>query len=166
MVGSSMEWAELVVVNKECWQLYEKHKEEEWIREFNKYFAPLPSSLEFLMEDLEAGMTHPPCELAMTTGVECSEGHGGVISTNHGDIGVARPSTLNHAVGSIAKGLAMLPLLATTPKGKGKGKAKARKEEEDEGIEKPIEDSFTDKWLATLLHWQKALTVVDMEMGD
>ncbi|KAG5726760.1 hypothetical protein E4T56_gene1154 [Termitomyces sp. T112] len=65
----------------------------------------------------------------------------------------------------IAQGLVTLPRVATTPKGKGKGKVKARKEEEDEEIEKPIENSFTNKQLATLLCWQKALTVVDTGMG-
>ncbi|KAG5349878.1 hypothetical protein C0989_001455 [Termitomyces sp. Mn162] len=54
--------------------------------------------------------------------------------------------------------------LATTLKGKGKGKGKAREEEE---FEEPIENLFTNKHLANLLHWQKALMVVDtgMEAG-
>ncbi|KAG5338328.1 hypothetical protein C0989_007449, partial [Termitomyces sp. Mn162] len=55
-VGSEMEWAELATVDKECWQLYEKYKEEDWIQEFNKHFAPLLPLLEFLVEDLETGM--------------------------------------------------------------------------------------------------------------
>ncbi|KAG5335219.1 hypothetical protein C0989_001801 [Termitomyces sp. Mn162] len=53
---NGMEWAKLVTVDKECQQLYEHYKEEEWICLFDKYFVPLPPSLEFLMEDLAAGM--------------------------------------------------------------------------------------------------------------
>ncbi|KAG5729811.1 hypothetical protein E4T56_gene991 [Termitomyces sp. T112] len=163
MVGSGMEWAELATVDKECQQLYEKYKEEEWICDFNKHFAPLPSSLKFLMEDLEAGIMasvsdvarasdsakHPPCKLAMMMGVEHSEGCGG-----------------EHVAGSVAKGLVMLPRVVTTPKSKGKGKAKAREEEEEEDkFEDPIEDLFTNKCLASLLQWRKALMVVDTGMG-
>ncbi|KAG5350739.1 hypothetical protein C0989_009458 [Termitomyces sp. Mn162] len=80
------------------------------------------------------------------------------------DIGEAGLSTPKHAAGSIAKGLATLPRVTTTPKSKGKGKSKAREEEEEE-IKELAEDSFTDKCLAALLHWQKALTVVDMGIG-
>ncbi|KAG5719500.1 hypothetical protein E4T56_gene11332 [Termitomyces sp. T112] len=77
---------------------------------------------------------------------------------------MAGPSTPKHAAGSVAKGLEMLPRLATTPKGKGKSKANAREEEEEE-FEEPIKDLFTNKCLVSLLYWQKALTVVDTSMG-
>ncbi|KAG5350046.1 hypothetical protein C0989_000484 [Termitomyces sp. Mn162] len=91
------------------------------------------------------------------TGVEWSEGCGSEGSTNCGDIGVAGPLTPKCTVGGITK------RLVTTPKSKGKGKGKTR--EEDEEIEEPIEDSFTNKCLAALLHQQKVLMVVDMGMG-
>ncbi|KAG5724608.1 hypothetical protein E4T56_gene3938 [Termitomyces sp. T112] len=126
IAGSGMEWAELVVVDKEYQQLYKQYKGEDWMKEFDKHSAPLLPSLEFLMEDLEAEMT-------------C-------------------------VTGGIAKGLAMLPRVATTPKGKSKGKGKAREEEEKE-FEEPIKDSFTNKHLANLLCWQKALMVVNTGMG-
>ncbi|KAG5721940.1 hypothetical protein E4T56_gene18401 [Termitomyces sp. T112] len=68
--------------------------------------------------------------------------------------------------GGITRGLAISPRVATTPKGKGKGKAKAREEDEEEDeFEKPIEDLFTNKQLAILLCWQKALMVVDTGAG-
>ncbi|KAG5349919.1 hypothetical protein C0989_001254 [Termitomyces sp. Mn162] len=59
----------------------------------------------------------------------------------------------------------MLLRVATIPKSKEKGKGKGREEEEEEEFEEPVEDNFKDKCLAALLHWQKALTVVDMVMG-
>ncbi|KAH0587142.1 hypothetical protein H2248_005957 [Termitomyces sp. 'cryptogamus'] len=84
---------------------------------------------------------------------------------NQRDIGEAGPSTPKHAAGSVAKRLAMLPRVATTPKGKGKGKGKAREEEEEEEFIELIQDTFTNKYLVSLLCWQKALTVVDISMG-
>ncbi|KNZ76914.1 hypothetical protein J132_10860 [Termitomyces sp. J132] len=130
-VGSGVEWLELATVKKECHQLYEQYKGEEWVCLFDVHFAPVDPSLEFLMDDLTAGMTlfedlrpndqfffqHPIGVLAVARGEEQSEGH------------------------------------------KGKGKAQ---EEESEDIEEQIEETFTDKHLAILLHWQKALTVVNM----
>ncbi|KAG5335983.1 hypothetical protein C0989_012411 [Termitomyces sp. Mn162] len=105
-----------------------------------------------------------PHELAVTTGIEWSEGHGSEGSVNCGNIGVAGPLTPRHAVGSVAKWLVTLPRVATTPKSKEKGKGKAREEEEEE-FKELVEDSFTYKCLAALLCWQKALTVVNMGMG-
>ncbi|KAG5719134.1 hypothetical protein E4T56_gene11872 [Termitomyces sp. T112] len=129
------------------------------------------------MEDLVAGMTlfedlspndqfyfQHPHELAVTTGIEWSEGHGSEGSVNCGNIGVAGPLTPRHAVGSVAKWLVTLPRVAKTPKSKEKGKGKAREEEEEE-FKELVEDSFTYKCLAALLCWQKALTVVNMGMG-
>ncbi|KAH0590124.1 hypothetical protein H2248_000301 [Termitomyces sp. 'cryptogamus'] len=82
MSGSGMEWVELATVDKECQQLYEQYKGEDWIREFNKHFACLLPLLEFLLEELETEMMvsagvlaktgntakHPPCELTITMG--------------------------------------------------------------------------------------------------
>ncbi|KAG5723344.1 hypothetical protein E4T56_gene336 [Termitomyces sp. T112] len=148
---SGMEWAELVVVDKECWQLYEKYKGEDWIREFDKHFAPLLPLLEFLLEDMETGMIlfedlspndqfffqHPPCKLAMMTGVEYSKGH-----------------ESDCAAGSITKELAMLPRVAITPKGKGKGKT--REEDKEKEFVEPIQDTFTVKKLGTLVRYTTA----------
>ncbi|KAG5350640.1 hypothetical protein C0989_010000 [Termitomyces sp. Mn162] len=80
-------------------------------------------------------------------GVEQSEGCGSIVSANQGDIREAEPSTPKHVAGSIAKGLAMLPRVATTPKSKEKGKGKAREEEEEEQFGELVEDSFTNKHL-------------------
>ncbi|KAG5334589.1 hypothetical protein C0989_003311, partial [Termitomyces sp. Mn162] len=99
-------------------------------------------------------------------GAEHSKGHQGNISTNQGDIGEAGPSTSKCTAVGIAKGLVTSPRVATTPKSKEKGKRKAREEEEEEEeFEELIQDSFTNKQLVRLLHWQKASTVVDTGMG-
>ncbi|KNZ71316.1 hypothetical protein J132_00042, partial [Termitomyces sp. J132] len=56
--------------------------------------------------------------------------------------------------------------LATTPRSKGKGKGKAKaQDEEDEDIEDHVEETFTDKRLATLLRWRRTTTVVDTGLG-
>ncbi|KAG5348758.1 hypothetical protein C0989_008451, partial [Termitomyces sp. Mn162] len=140
--------------------------------------APVDPSLEFLMDDLTAGMMvsapavasasdtakHPVGVLVVARGEGWSEGCGDNEAANCGDIQEAGPSTPKAVAGGVARGLATLPRLATTPRSKGKGKGKAR-EEEDEDIEDHIEETFTDKHLATLLCWQKALTVVDTGLG-
>ncbi|KAG5729495.1 hypothetical protein E4T56_gene4633 [Termitomyces sp. T112] len=54
--GSGVEWLELATVKKECHQLYEQYQGEEWVRPFDVHFAPVNSFLEFLMDDLMAGM--------------------------------------------------------------------------------------------------------------
>ncbi|KNZ72401.1 hypothetical protein J132_03493 [Termitomyces sp. J132] len=54
--GSGVEWPELATVERECCQLYEQYKEEEWVHPFDIHFAPVDPSLEFLMDDLMAGM--------------------------------------------------------------------------------------------------------------
>ncbi|KNZ80025.1 hypothetical protein J132_07991 [Termitomyces sp. J132] len=84
------------------------------------------------------------------------------------DIGEAGHSTLKGVAGSFAKGLVALPKVVTIPKGKGKGKEKAREEEEEEEKEeeeeefvKPVQDTFTNMKLVSLLKWRKALMVVD-----
>ncbi|KAG5732034.1 hypothetical protein E4T56_gene18235 [Termitomyces sp. T112] len=112
------------------------------------------------MEDMVAEMTvsalaiasasntakHPPHVLVVAIEAEQRKGHGKEGSTNRGDNWVAGPSTPKDAVGSVTKGLAMVPRVATTPKSKGKEKGKAREEEEEE-------------------FKQKAMTVVDTGMG-
>ncbi|KAG5333236.1 hypothetical protein C0989_006012 [Termitomyces sp. Mn162] len=182
-VGSGVEWPELATVEKECRQLYEQYKGEEWVRPFDIHFALVDPSLEFLMDDLMAGMMvsapavasasdtakvcqlfedlspndqfffqHPVGALAVARGEGWSKGHGGEEAANCGDTQEVGPSTPKAAAGGIARGLAMLPRLVTTLRSKGKGKAKAR-DEEDEDIEEQIEETFTDKHLAALLHW-------------
>ncbi|KAG5725398.1 hypothetical protein E4T56_gene8853, partial [Termitomyces sp. T112] len=176
--GSGVEWPELATVKKECRQLYKWYKGEEWVHPFDVHFALVYPSLEFLMDDLMAGMTvsalavastsnttkHPVGALAVARGEGQSEGHEGEEAANCGDIQEAGPLTPKAVAGGIARGLATSPRLATTPRSKGKGKGKAW-EEEDEDIEDQIEETFTNKRLATLLHWQKASTVVDTGLG-
>ncbi|KAG5328154.1 hypothetical protein C0989_010885, partial [Termitomyces sp. Mn162] len=79
-------------------------------------------------------MMHPVGVLVVARGEGQSEGRGDDEASNHGDIQEAGPSTPKAAAGSVARGLATSPRLATTPKSKGKGKGKAR-DEEDEDIE-------------------------------
>ncbi|KAG5729282.1 hypothetical protein E4T56_gene8060 [Termitomyces sp. T112] len=55
-MGSGVEWLELANVKKECCQLYEQYKGEEWVFPFDVHFAPVDPSLEFLLDDLIAGM--------------------------------------------------------------------------------------------------------------
>ncbi|KNZ73528.1 hypothetical protein J132_01335 [Termitomyces sp. J132] len=137
--GSGVEWPELATVKRECCQLYKQYKREEWAHPFDVHFALVNPSLEFLMYDFMAGMTvsapavasasettkHPVGVLAVARGEGWSEGCGGKEVANHGDIQEAGPLTPKAVAGSIARGLAMSPQLATTPRSKGKGKAKA-----------------------------------------
>ncbi|KAG5349313.1 hypothetical protein C0989_004706 [Termitomyces sp. Mn162] len=130
------------------------------------------------MDNLMAGMTvsapvvasasnaakHPVGALAVVRGEGQSKGREDDEAADRRDIQAAGPSTPKAAAGSVARGLAMSPRLATTPRSKGKGKGKAQ-DKEDEDTEDQIEETFTDKCLAILLHWQKALTVVDTGMG-
>ncbi|KNZ78067.1 hypothetical protein J132_02359, partial [Termitomyces sp. J132] len=142
--------------------------------------APIDPSLEFLMDDLTAGMTvsapavasasdpakHPVGALAVARGEGRSEGRRNEEAANRGDIQEAGPSTPKAAAGGVARGLAMSPKLVTTPKSKGKGKEKAKaQDEEDEDIEDHVEESFTDKCLAMLLRWRRTTTVVDTGLG-
>ncbi|KNZ78214.1 hypothetical protein J132_01739 [Termitomyces sp. J132] len=178
--GSGVEWPELATVEKECRQLYEKYKEEEWVRPFDVHFAPIDPSLEFLMDNLTAGMTvsasavasasdpakHPVGALAVARGEGRSEGRRNEEAANRGDIPEAGPSTPKAAAGGVTRGSATSPKLATTLKSKGKGKGKAKaQDEEDEDIEDHVEESFTNKRLATLLRWRRTTTVVDMGLG-
>ncbi|KNZ73980.1 hypothetical protein J132_08874 [Termitomyces sp. J132] len=163
-VGSGVEWPELATVEKECRQLYKQYKGEEWVCPFDVHFAPVDPSLEFLMDDLTAGMTvsapavastsnttkHLVGVLAVARGEGWSEGCGDDEAANRGDIQEVGPSTPKAAAGGIARGLVTSPRLATTLRSKEKGKGKAR-EEEDKDIEDHIEETFTDKRLATLL---------------
>ncbi|KAG5732782.1 hypothetical protein E4T56_gene2813 [Termitomyces sp. T112] len=55
--GSGVEWPELANVKKECCQLYEQYKGEEWVCPFDVHFAPVNPSLEFLLDDLMVEMT-------------------------------------------------------------------------------------------------------------
>ncbi|KNZ72633.1 hypothetical protein J132_02226 [Termitomyces sp. J132] len=176
--GSGVEWPELATVERECCQLYKQYKGEEWVCPFDIHFAPVNPSLEFLMDNLMAGMMvsalavasasntakHLVGALVVARGEGWSKGCGGEEAVNHGDIQEAGPLTPKAVAGGIARGLAMLPQLATTPRSKGKGKAKAQ-DEEDEDIEEQIEEMFTNKHLVTLLHWQKASMVVDTGLG-
>ncbi|KAG5348890.1 hypothetical protein C0989_007411 [Termitomyces sp. Mn162] len=107
---------------------------------------------------------YPVGALAVARREGWSKGRRGKEAANCGDIQEAGPSTPKAVAGSVASGLAMSPQLATTPRSKGKGKAKAQ-DEEDEDIEEQIEETFTNKRLATLLCWQKALMVVDTGLG-
>ncbi|KAG5335313.1 hypothetical protein C0989_001471 [Termitomyces sp. Mn162] len=107
---------------------------------------------------------HPVGALAVARGEGRSKGCRGKKAANHRDIQEAGPSIPKAAAGSVARGLVTLPQLATTPRNKGKGKAKAQ-DKEDKDIEEQIEETFTNKHLATLLHWQKASTVVDTGLG-
>ncbi|KAG5348749.1 hypothetical protein C0989_008492 [Termitomyces sp. Mn162] len=193
--GSGVEWPELATVEKECCQLYEQYKGEEWVCPFDVHFAPVNPSLEFLMDDLTVGMTvsapavasasdtakvcqlfeelspndqfffqHPVGALAVVRGEGRSKDRGDNEVANHGDIQEVGPLTPKAAAGGVARGLATSPRLATTPRSKGKGKGKAWKEE-DEDIEDHIEETFTNKRLATLLRWQKASMVADTGLG-
>ncbi|KAG5725016.1 hypothetical protein E4T56_gene12514 [Termitomyces sp. T112] len=130
------------------------------------------------MDDLTAGMTVSAAAVASTSdtakqlvgalAVARGEGRSKACeddeAANRGDIQEAGPSTPKAAAGGVARGLAMLPRLATTLRSKGKGKGKAQKEE-DKNIEDHIEEMFTDKCLATLLCWQKTSMVVDTGLG-
>ncbi|KAG5717932.1 hypothetical protein E4T56_gene1467 [Termitomyces sp. T112] len=138
-VGSGVEWPELATVERECCQLYKQYKGEEWVRPFDIHFAPVNPSLEFLMDDLMAGMMvsapavasasdtakHPVGALAVAREEGRSKGYGGKEVANHGDIQEAGLLTPKAAAGGVARGLAKLPQLVTTPRSRGKGKAKA-----------------------------------------
>ncbi|KNZ76627.1 hypothetical protein J132_09372 [Termitomyces sp. J132] len=151
---------------------------EEWVHPFDVHFAPVNPSLEFLMDDLTAGMTvsapavasagntakHLVGVLAVARGEGRSEGCGDNEAVNRGDIQKVGPLTPKAVAGGVARGLATLPRLGTTPRSKGKGKGKAQ-DKEDEDIEDQIEEMFTNKHLAALLRWQKALMVVDTGLG-
>ncbi|KAG5732286.1 hypothetical protein E4T56_gene11368 [Termitomyces sp. T112] len=122
--GSGVEWLELATVERECRQLYEQYKGEEW--------APVNPSLEFLMDNLMAGMTVSALAVASAS------------------------DTAKHLVGALAVA-------------RGEGWSKGCRGEEAANCgdiqEEQIEEMFTDKRLATLLHWQKASTVVDTGLG-
>ncbi|KNZ76067.1 hypothetical protein J132_00343 [Termitomyces sp. J132] len=142
--GSGVEWLELATVKKECHQLYEQYQGEEWVRPFDVHFAPVNSFLEFLMDDLMAGMMVSAPAVASAS--DTAKHPVGALAVVRGEGRKAGPSTPKAAAGGVARGLAMLPQLVTTPRSKGKGKAKAR-DEEDEDIER------------------KASTVVDTGLG-
>ncbi|KAG5723187.1 hypothetical protein E4T56_gene261 [Termitomyces sp. T112] len=70
-VGSGVEWPELATVKKECRQLYAQYKGEEW--------APVNPSLEFLMDNLMAGMTvSTPAVASASNTAKHLEGEGDV----------------------------------------------------------------------------------------
>ncbi|KAG5732823.1 hypothetical protein E4T56_gene2753 [Termitomyces sp. T112] len=151
-MGSGVEWLELATIYP-----------------FDVHFAPVNPSLEFLMDNLTAEMMvsalvvtsasdtakHPVGALVVVRGEGQSKGCRGKEAANHGDIQEAGPLTPKAVAGGIARELATSPQLVTTPRSKGKGKTKAQ-DKEDEDIEEQIEETCTDKCLATLLHWQKA----------
>ncbi|KNZ72548.1 hypothetical protein J132_02705 [Termitomyces sp. J132] len=116
-MGSGVEWPELATVEKECHQLYKQYKGEEWVCPFDVHFALVDPFLEFLMDDLMAGMMlfeellpndqfffqHPVGALAVARGEGWSKGRGGEEAVNCGDIQEVGPSTLKAAAGSVAK---------------------------------------------------------------
>ncbi|KAG5333011.1 hypothetical protein C0989_006359 [Termitomyces sp. Mn162] len=113
------------------------------------------------MDDLTSNTAkHLVGALAVARGEGWSKGCEDNEVANCGDIQETGPLTPKAVASSIARGLATLPGLVTTPRSKGKGKGKAR-DEEDKDIEDQIEEMFTNKCLAALLHWRKASTVVD-----
>ncbi|KAG5327918.1 hypothetical protein C0989_011016 [Termitomyces sp. Mn162] len=65
--GSGVEWLELATVKRECHQLYKQYKGEEWVCPFDVHFALVDPSLEFLMDDLMAGMTVSAPAVASTS---------------------------------------------------------------------------------------------------
>ncbi|KNZ74952.1 hypothetical protein J132_05350 [Termitomyces sp. J132] len=89
-MGSGVEWPELATVERECCQLYEQYKGEEWVCPFDVHFALVNPSLEFLMDDLIVGMTlfeelspndqfffqHPVGALVVAREEEQSKDHG------------------------------------------------------------------------------------------
>ncbi|KAG5335246.1 hypothetical protein C0989_001716 [Termitomyces sp. Mn162] len=137
--GSGVEWPELATIERECRQLYEQYKGEEWVRPFDVHFAPANPSLEFLMDDLMAGMTvsapvvasasdtakHPVGALAVVRGEGWSKGHEDDEAADRRDIQAAGPSTPKAAAGGVARGLVTSPRLMATLRSKGKGKGKA-----------------------------------------
>ncbi|KNZ81285.1 hypothetical protein J132_02056 [Termitomyces sp. J132] len=139
-LGSGVEWLELATIEKECCQLYEQYKEEEWVQPFDVHFALVNPLLEFLMDDLMAEMIlfedlslddkfffqHPLGVLVVERSKEWSEGCGGKERANCGDITEAGPLTPKAVTGGIAKGMAMLPRVATTPRSKEKEKGKGK----------------------------------------
>ncbi|KAG5348661.1 hypothetical protein C0989_009128 [Termitomyces sp. Mn162] len=129
-VGSGVEWLELANIEKECCQLYEQYKGEEWVPPFDIHFALVDPSLEFLMDNLKLGMMfffqHPVDALVVAREEEWSKGHGGKERVNCGDIMEAGPLTPKAVAGGIARGLVMLPRLATTLRSKGKEKGKGK----------------------------------------
>ncbi|KAG5334998.1 hypothetical protein C0989_002601 [Termitomyces sp. Mn162] len=119
-------------MEKECHQLYEQYKREEWVHPFDVHFAPVNPFLEFLLGNLTAGMMvsapavastsdttkHLVGALAVVRGEEWSKGCGGKEKVDCGNIQEG-PSTPKAAAGNIARGL------ATTLRSKGKEKEKA-----------------------------------------
>ncbi|KAG5351087.1 hypothetical protein C0989_008024 [Termitomyces sp. Mn162] len=99
--GSGVEWLELANIERECCQLYEQYKREEWVHPFDVHFALVNPSLEFLIDDLTVGM--------------------------------------------MVSALAVASASDTT--------------------KEQIKETFSDKCLATLIYWQKALMVVDTGLG-
>ncbi|KAG5347703.1 hypothetical protein C0989_011588, partial [Termitomyces sp. Mn162] len=101
--------------------------------------APVDPSLEFLMDDLMAGMMvsalavastsntakHLVGALAVARGEGQSKGRGGKEAANRGDIQEAGTLTPKATAGGVTRGLATSPRLATTLRSKEKGKAKA-----------------------------------------
>ncbi|KAG5730953.1 hypothetical protein E4T56_gene7152 [Termitomyces sp. T112] len=154
-VGSGVEWPELANIEKECCQLYEQYKGEKWVCLYDVHFAPVNPFLEFLLDDLMAGMMlfedllpkdqfffqHLVDALVVVRGKEWSKGCGGKEKADCGDI-QKDPSTPKAATGGVARGLVTLPRLATTLRSKEKGKAQ---EEDDKDIEEQLEDTFSNK---------------------
>ncbi|KNZ77140.1 hypothetical protein J132_06135 [Termitomyces sp. J132] len=130
--GSGVDWPELATVEKECLQLYERYKGEEWVCPFDVHFAPVNSFLEFLMDDLTVGMMVSALAVASAS------------------------NTAKHLVGALA-----------VARGEGWSEGRGDDEAANRGDiqEEQIEEMFTNKYLTTLLHWQKASTVVDTGLG-
>ncbi|KAG5719791.1 hypothetical protein E4T56_gene7272 [Termitomyces sp. T112] len=117
--GSGVEWPELATVEKECRQLYKQYKGEEWVCPFDVHFVPVNPSLEFLMDNLTAGMMvsapavtsasntakHPVGALVVARGEGQSEGCGDDEAANHGNIQEVGPLTPKPVAGGITRGL-------------------------------------------------------------
>ncbi|KAG5721952.1 hypothetical protein E4T56_gene18395 [Termitomyces sp. T112] len=170
-MGSGVEWLELTNIEKECCQLYEQYKGEEWVHPFDMHFAPVDPSLEFLLDNLMVGMTvsapavastsdtakHLVGALAVVRGKEWSKGCSGKEKADCEHIQEG-PSTPKAVTGSVARGL------ATTLRSKGKGKEKAQKKDD-----KDIEETWSNtplqqvgnnelEWLGKDLAWPTPLT--------
>ncbi|KAG5724828.1 hypothetical protein E4T56_gene12635 [Termitomyces sp. T112] len=82
--GSGVEWLELAIVEKECHQLYEQYKGEEWVYPFDVHFVPVNPSLEFLMDDLMVGMT--VSALAVTSTSNTAKHPVGALAVGEGNV--------------------------------------------------------------------------------
>ncbi|KAG5732228.1 hypothetical protein E4T56_gene11500 [Termitomyces sp. T112] len=145
-MGSGVEWPKLATVEKECCQLYERYKGEEWVRPFDVHFTPVDPSLEFLMDDLTVGMMVSAPAVASTSN-----------TTKHlvGALAVARGEGWSKGCGDDEALVASLEGWRQPQGAKGRGR------ERHETRRTKILRIKLKKRLAALLCWQKTSTVVD-----